>query len=127
MGSGRKTDREKELEGVNLLGLAPRRIAHWEESEGRIVLTRPEPLTSGFRGLMDRFFHKMSANRIKLDDVGGFAWRGFDGVRTVGQVVEMMRQEFGDKVEPAEERLGHFVWIMRKEGFLSYPGWDDEA
>ena len=122
---GREQQRkEKELEGVNLLGLAPRRVAEWEEADGTIVLLRPQPSSTGLRGALDRFFHKMSASRIRLDEVGGFAWLHFDGQRTVGGVGELMREEFGEKVEPVEERLGQFVLIMRKEGFLIYPEWD---
>jgi hypothetical protein len=121
----RKKDREKELEGVNLLGLAPRRIAEWEESEGKVVVLRPKPRTRGIRGALDRFFHKMSAQRIRLDEVGSFAWMRFDGNRTVAEVAELLSAEYGEAVAPAEERLGHLVWLMRKEGFLGYPSWDD--
>ena len=124
MARRRKESRERELEGVNLLGLAPRRVAEWEETDGTLVLLRPEPSSAGLRGVLDRFFHKMSASRIRLDEVGAFVWLNFDGERTVGEVGELMREEFGEKVEPVEERLGHFVWVMRKEGFLMYPEWD---
>jgi hypothetical protein len=127
MGFRKKTTREKDLEGVNLMGLAPSRVADWEEVGDRVVVIRPAPVTEGLRGLLDRFFHRMSARRIRLDDLGGFAWKLFDGERTVAEVGELMRGEFGDRVEPVEERLGHLVWIMRKEGFLAYPGWDDVA
>ena len=113
------------MEGVNLLGLAPQRIAEWEEVEGRAVLIRPEPGTGGLRGLMDRFFHRMSAQRVRLDEVGSFAWNLFDGERTVAEVGEAMREEYGEEVEPVEERLGRLVWLMRKEGFLGYPDWDE--
>jgi hypothetical protein len=125
LGIRKKKERERELEGVNLLGLAPRRIADWAEVDGRAVVLRPEPVSVGIHGLMDRFFHKMSAHRIRLDDVGSFAWVHFDGERTVGEVGELMRGEFGDRVDPVEERLGRLVWVMRKEGFLAYPDWDD--
>jgi hypothetical protein len=74
---------------------------------------------------MDRFFHKMSANRIRLDEVGSFAWLHLDGERTVGEVAGLLLEEFGEKVAPAEERLAHLVWLLRREGFLAYPGWDD--
>ena len=127
MGSREKTNREKELEVVNLLGLAPRRLARWEEVDGRVVVIRPEPLNGGVRGWMERFLHRMSAQRIRLDEVGSFAWVHLDGERTVAAVGEEMKAEFGDRVSPVEERLGHLVWMMRKEGFLSYPGWDDEV
>ncbi len=123
---GRK-QKEKALEGVNLLGLAPLRLAEWEEVGGRVVVLRPEPGSTGLRGLLDRFFHRMSANRIRLDEVGSFAWLHLDGERTVGEVAQLLTGEFGDRVAPAEERLAHLVWLLRKEGLLGYPGWDGRA
>jgi hypothetical protein len=123
---GRK-ERERELEGVNLLGLAPVRLADWEEVEGRVVVLRPPPTTRGLRGLLDRFFHRMSASRIRLDEAGSVAWRAMDGERTVAEVAALLREEFGERVDPAEERLGHLIWMMRKEELLGYPKWDEEG
>ncbi len=124
MASSKRRDQEKELEGVNLLGLAPRRVAKWEEVDGRVVVIRPDPETRGLRGWLDRLLHSMSASRIRLDELGSFAWMRLDGERTVAEVAELLRREFGEAVEPAEERLGHLVRAMRREGFLAYPGWD---
>jgi hypothetical protein len=123
---GRKR-REKDLEGINLLGLAPFRLADWEEVGGRVVVLRPPPGTRGLRGVMDRFFHRMSASRIRLDEVGSAAWRALDGDRTVAEVAAMLREEFGERVHPAEERLGRLIWMMRREGLMGYPGWDEEG
>jgi hypothetical protein len=123
---GRKK-RERELEGINLLGLAPFRVADWEEVGGRVVVLRPPPRTRGLRGVLDRFFHRMSASRIRLDEVGSVAWRALDGNRTVAEVAAMLREEFGEGVHPVEERLGHLIWMMRREGLLGYPGWDEEG
>jgi hypothetical protein len=122
---GGRRGKEKELAGVNLLGLAPRRLAGWEEVGGRVVVIRPMPFTRGLRGLLDRFLHQLSAERIRLDEVGSFAWQRLDGKRTVAEVAELLREEFGDRVEPAEERLGHMVLLMRRDGLLAYPGWDE--
>lgn len=92
-----------------------------------MVVVRPEPTSRGLRGWVDRLLHSMSASRIRLDELGSFAWLRLDGERTVAEVAELLRQEFGEQVEPAEERLGHLVRVMRREGFLAYPGWDREA
>ena len=114
-----------ELEGVNLMGLAPSRLADWEEVEGRVVILRPPSALEGVRGLMDRFLNRMSAQRVRLDEVGSFAWNHLDGHRTVTEVGDLMRSEFGERVEPVEERLGHLIRVMRREGFIGYPAWDD--
>jgi hypothetical protein len=121
-----KRDRERELEGVNLLGLAPVRLAEWEEDRGKVVVLRPFPTARGVRGLLDRFFHRMSASRIRLDEVGSVAWRALDGSRTVAEIAELLREEFGEKVDPADRRLAHLIWQMRREGLVVYPGWDED-
>jgi hypothetical protein len=127
MGRKARKAREKELEGVNLLGLAPLRYAQWEEEDGKIVLLRPEPTVRGIKGLFERFFHRMSANRIRLDAVGSFAWLHLDGERTVGQVAHLLREEFGEEVDPAEKRLAQLIWHFRREKLMGYPGWDEGA
>ena len=107
------------------MGLAPLRVARWEEADGRVVVLRPEPTSRGIRGLLDRFFHRMSAQRIRLDEVGSFAWLHLDGDRTVGEVAALLSEEFGDQVAPAEERLARLIWMLRREGLVAYPGWDE--
>jgi hypothetical protein len=122
---GKKRPRDQ-LEGVNLLELAPVRLASWQEKDGRVVLERPRPSGRGVGAWWDRVSHALSARRIRLDAVGSFAWKRLDGRSSVAQVARELRQEFGDDVEPAEERLGLLVRQLRGEGFLAYPGWDRE-
>jgi hypothetical protein len=126
MARRKKKELEKELEGVNLLGLAPSRRAEWEEVDGLVVVLRPDPEEGGLRGIVAGILHRLSTQRIRLDEIGSFAWVHFDGLRTVAEVGELMRERFGERVEPVEERLGHLVWMMRNEGFLGYPGWDPD-
>jgi len=120
-----RKQREEALKEINLLDLAPFRAAEWEEVDGKVVVLRPKPATRGLRGLLDRFFHRMSARRIRLDEVGSVAWRLLDGERTAAEVAETLSREFGDRVEPSQQRLASFIWMMRREGLLFYPGWDD--
>jgi len=113
--------REDPLERVNLLTVAPVRLAAWEEKEERVVILRPSPATRGFRGALDRVLTKLSTPRIRLDEVGSHAWLLFDGTRTVADVATSLREHFGDRVEPVESRLGQLVRSMHREGFLAYP------
>lgn len=114
------------LEGINLLDLAPVRLANWTEAEGRVTLVRPRPDGKGVKAFFHRFFsYHLVPRLIKLDAVGTFAWQQLDGRRRVCEIAETMRGELGEAAEPAEERLGHFVRTLRREGFLAYPGWDE--
>jgi len=117
--------RPDQLEEVNLLEVIPVRLAEWTERLGHVVVVRPKTLRSGPLGWIDLLLYLLSARRIRLDAFGSFAWLQLDGERSVGQVVVLMREEFGEKVEPAEERLGHLVRVFRREGFVAYLGWDD--
>ena len=112
------------LEDVNLLDLAPIRLASWREENEIVVLERPRPNAKGLRKLLEWFQFYSAVRTIRLDDLGGFAWRRLDGSQTVGEIAEEMRTQFGETAEPAEERLGQFIQTMRREGLLAYPGWD---
>jgi len=114
------------LAAVNVLALRPVRLAEWDDREGRVVLHRPEPTTRGLRGVRDRLLYHLAARRIRLDPVGTAAWLALDGSRTVADVAQALRVEFGDAVEPAEERVGHLIRVLRREGFLAYPDLDPE-
>ena len=76
------------------------------------MVLRPRPHRRGIKGALDWFLYLMSARKIRLDDVGTFAWLQLDGGQTVAQVAE---------------RLGYLVRVLRREGLLGYPGWDDSA
>jgi len=115
----------KPLGGVNLLELKPVRLAGWEEIDGRVVLLRPPPTTTGLRRLLDTVLFRLSAHRIRLDEAGSFAWLRLDGRRSVAEVAAEMRRELGASIEPAEERLGVLVRQLRREELLAYPGFDD--
>lgn len=110
------------LAGVNLLDLAPRRLAGWTEAEdGRVVLERPRPPGRAPRHWPEWLRYVMASRKIRLDRAGSFAWLQMDGRRTVGEVAGLMRGELGEEIEPAEERLGRLVKLLRREDLLTYP------
>ncbi|MDH3291468.1 MAG: PqqD family protein [Gemmatimonadota bacterium] len=120
----RRRGKQDPLAGVNLLEIAPTRRAEWEEAGSRIVVIRPEPTTSGARLLLDRLLYQLSARRIRLDEYGSCVWRYVDGKRTVADIAAALREEYGDVVEPAEERVGKLIQVFRREEFVAYPGVD---
>jgi hypothetical protein len=115
----------KPLAEVNLLEIRPVRLAGWEEIDGRVVLLRPPPSTTGVRRMLDTVLVRLSAHRIRLDEAGSFAWLRLDGRRTVAEVAAEMRRELGAAIEPAEERLGVLVRQLHREELLAYPEFDE--
>jgi hypothetical protein len=108
------------LEGVNLLELAPARVAEWEEVGDRIVVHRPRPNGPWPARAVHWLLYLMAPRRIRLDECGSFAWRRLDGRCTVGDLAQHLRDRFGDAVEPAEQRLGRLIRVMRREGLVEY-------
>lgn len=107
---------------MNLLELTPVTSADVEEKDGRVVVIRPKPTTSGLRAPIDWLTYLMAPRRLRLDDVGSFCWRHMDGRHSAGEIAEALRAEFGDSVEPAEERLGQFVRMLQREELVRFVG-----
>ncbi len=118
--------KKEDLKKINLLEIVPLRIAEWEEHEDYILVIRPRPKGKGLGRLVNRLLYEMSSKRIKLDEVGSVAWLQMDGKKKVGEIADVLRDRFGEAIEPAEERLGQLVWVMRREWLLEYQGIDDE-
>ena len=116
--------KERDLATVNVVEVAPFRVARWEESpEGRVVLVRVRPERGP--GAARRWTtYLLGTRRIRLDEVGSAAWRLVDGHRTVADLATELRAHFGERIEPAEERLGHWVRVLRREGLVGYAGID---
>lgn len=120
----RRSLRDEALAGENLLEMRPLRVADWQEVGDRVVVERPRPTRRGVRGLGERISYLLSMRKIRLDERGSFLWYLVDGEHSVSEIAEAMRREFGEQVEPAEERVGHLIRLLRREHLLAYPGWD---
>lgn len=121
----KKSSRSKRLEKVNLLDVRPVRTECWEEQDGRIVIVRSLPTGARRRRPREWFRFWLSTRRIRLDERGSLVWRLLDGNRTVAEVAAELRLEFGQEVEPAEERTGQLVRRLHDEELLGYPGWEE--
>jgi hypothetical protein len=75
--------------------------------------------------MFERLSYNMAPRRLRLDDIGSYAWKRFDGRLTVREVAGEVRSRFGHSAEPVEQRLGEFVRLLRRGGLLAYPGWDE--
>lgn len=117
--------RRDPLASVNLLELRPVRTASWREEGERVVVERALPPARGLRGLLKRLSFLTGVKFLRLDELGTAVWCRLDGRRTVAEVCTEVRREFGERCEPAERRLQLFLGMLRREGLIGYPGWDD--
>lgn len=68
---------------------------------------------------------KAKSRSVRLDEVGSLAWNQLDGRRTVGEVAAVLREQFGERVEPVEERLGVLLQSLHRGGVVVYAGFDE--
>ena len=115
--------RAKDLKQINLLELEPVRLAPWDELDGKVIIERPKP--RGFGRIHQKLRYWLAVRRIRLDEMGSLTWRLLDGNTSVAQVATTLRQEYGEDVEPAEERAGRLIRMLHEEDLLAYPGWDE--
>ena len=96
----------------------PHRRLHWRELDsGRCVVLRPTFGESRIgRWLAGRLGDP--CYRIRLDDVGAFIWKACDGETALTDIADRLRAEFGERVEPAEERLARFVQSMLRSRMI---------
>ena len=110
---------------VDLLELEPVRCVPWREGlDGRVVIERPRPPVNGLRSLIDRAGWLVTPRRIRLDDIGSFAWRRLDGATKVRTLAGVMREAFPDCRDQLEERLGAYLRAMRRLKVIAFPDWD---
>lgn len=85
----------------------------WREKEDGKVVVIIE--WKGFYNrIAQKVFKKPSKSEIELDELGSFVWKQIDGNRDLFEVSQLMKKEFGDKIEPVYERLFKFVEIMKE-------------
>jgi hypothetical protein len=111
---------------VDLLELTPMRQVPWlERDDGRVVIERPRPPIDGLRGLIRCAGWMLAPRRIRLDEIGSFAWRRLDGATKVRALAGVIRDAFPDSCDQLEERLGAHLKAMRRLRLISFPEWDE--
>lgn len=114
--------RKTEKPQINLLELIPVKNIGWEKTEDNlIILLKPKFKHPFFKKhVLPRM--KKPNYKIKLDAVGSFVWERCDGQRTVKEVAQSLKQEFGESVEPLYDRLALFLQSLEKNHFIYYKG-----
>ncbi|MFZ1731501.1 MAG: PqqD family protein [Bacteroidota bacterium] len=111
--------KKAEEEALNLLELVPRRKREFEVDENNVVTVMMPRFENPWmlKSFVPRW--KSPYVRTKLDDVGSFVWLQCDGETPVEIIAERMREHFGEKIEPAHERLKFFFQMLTRRTWLT--------
>lgn len=105
---------------ANYLDYVPvRTIQHETGNDDGVVLLRPKFMS----GILAKYFQphiKHQYYKVRLDEIGSTTWRAIDGVRTVGEIADMLRQSFGDRVEPPYERCSRFINSLHQGKMVTF-------
>ena len=105
--------------------LIPERIINWEiHPETNFVIIK-KPKFKNFllkKYLLPRL--RKQNHTVNLDKIGSFVWMNIDGKVNFGDIAEKMRKEFGESVEPVDDRLGQFINSLRKYDFITFKNFD---
>lgn len=94
----------------------------WSEENGVVTV---HMVHRGFYAtIAQKFFHRPRVSHIKLEGQGSFVFRQIDGKRTVGEIAQLVKAEFGAEAEPLYDRLTKYMQILRNNGFIYYLGKD---
>ena len=96
----------------------PRRLLDWRDlDDGCCVVLRPKFGESPIGRWLARKLGD-PRYRIRLDDVGTFIWKACDGETPMSEIARRLHREFGERVEPADQRLGRFVQSMLRSRMI---------
>lgn len=88
----------------------------WEENDGKIVVYIKH------KGLFDKIaqilFNSPKVTRISLDKYGEFIWKNIDGKNSIYEIANILKYEYGDKIEPLYERLCYFFKLLNGNGLI---------
>ena len=113
-------ERRKILKNINYLNIIPYRIHKEEVDEnGLVTVLIPKFKKKIAIEILNRI-GKPQNIRIKLDEFGSEAWLQVNGSQTVSAIAKKLVQKFGEKIQPAEERLTKFLTNLYLQGFISF-------
>ena len=96
----------------------------WSEEDGKVTV---HMVHRGFyASIAQKFFHRPRVSHIALDEMGSFIFPLLDGQRTVEDIAQLVKAEFGDRAEPLYDRLVKYLQILRNNGFIRFKGKDGQ-
>lgn len=110
----------KKKEQKNYLELIPEKnetLNWYVEEEAKVVL---EIVNNGvFQKLTQKLLKKPKTTKIHLDENGSFLWPLIDGEKTVMELAEFQKAQFGEAAEPLDPRIVKYFQILESYGFVS--------
>ena len=111
----------KKKQSINYLDLIPQRAEtlRWHTDEATGLITLEVENTGVFNTIAQKVFHKPRTTQVHLDETGSYLWPLIDGQKTVADLAECMKQQFGEKAEPLYPRIIKYFQIVESYHFIA--------
>ena len=110
----------KDTPQENYLDRIPVKNIEWEKDEkDHVYLLKEKSKKKLMKKLID-LFGKSQFFRIHLDELGTSTWMLIDGKRSIYDISNSLKEQFGEKIEPAEQRVAAFIAMLKKNGFITF-------
>jgi hypothetical protein len=109
---------KKKKPEYNLLELTPERAKDFEEKDGLVIILIPKFKTEFFRKLIPK--SKPKDIRINFDKLGTAVWKSIDGKKKVSNIITELSNAYGEKIQPAAERIAKFLKEIYKHKFINF-------
>lgn len=106
---------------INYLDLIPERAAElrWHtDLKDRIILEVEN--TGVFNTIAQKVFGKPRFTKVHLDANGSFIWPLIDGQKTVAEIADKVKEQFGEKAEPLYPRIVKYFQMMESYHFIKF-------
>ena len=89
----------KKKQSINYLDLIPQRAEtlRWHTDEQTGLITLEVENTGLFNTIAQKVFHKPRTTQVHLDETGSYLWPLIDGQKTVADLAECMKQQYGER------------------------------
>lgn len=106
---------------INYLDLIPERAESlkWHKDLRERVILEVEN-TGLFNTIAQKVFHKPRFTKVHLDGNGSFIWPLIDGQKTIADLAELVKAEFGEAAEPLYPRIVKYFQIMESYHFVRF-------
>lgn len=112
---------KRKKQSENYLDLIPERAPElsWDsDGEGLVVLEVEN--TGVFNRIAQKVFKRPKYTKVHMEKYGSFLWPLIDGQRTVMELADLQKEQFGDEAEPVYPRVVRYMQIMESYHFIRF-------
>lgn len=105
---------------INYLDLTPERKLEFIVEESDVVSILFPRFTNKFLVNLISSRMKNPIVKVKLDELGSAVWLEIDGIKKVDQIINILENRLGERIEPAQERVLKFLSSLFNKKIISF-------